>query len=456
MLLRRSALRLHDRGEDVVRLQRALSELGYDVGECDGEFGYVTQDALMQFQREHRLRVDGVAGPQVRAMLFHPELQSTRTVHIVKKDETLTDIARRYGVTVEYLQRSNRLSRRRRLYEGQRLVVRCRTVLGFTERLTNARGIDFVLRRTAQTLTGLSAVHFRMDDSGEWVRTAEPEVLDVCRNRGTGMFAYVHTRGEGGQTAEAFGAFLAAKKRWKPFYDELNEIVRIPDVFAVCVDVGPIRFGDGARFLRWIAGATEIVRAAGLKLYVGIPVFRPGLRGRLGAAELDVRRLARHAHGLILQGHWFTTWGDPLPSLSTLQYNLRRLCRQVPSWKVILGMSLDAYEYDEASRTVRTLSYQQGMALAYTQRQKPAWDDDRAVLSCAWSDADTGAMKELWIAGSGSVEAKIHLVERCRLGGIFLGPLGGEDIRIWQRLPRFLTACRHDRGGMDIRIGMNR
>lgn len=456
MLLRKSALRLHDRGEDVVRLQRALRELGYDVGECDGEFGYLTQDALMQFQREHRLRVDGVAGPQVRAMLFHPELQSTRTVHVVQKGETLTEIARRYGVTVEYLQRSNRLSRRRRLYEGQRLVVRCRMVFGFTDRFTDARGIEFVLRRTASMLTGFSAVQFRLDESGNWVRTADPEALRVCRDRGTGMFALVHTRGEHGPGDDTFGAFLANKKRWKAFFEGLKEIVRIPDVFAVCVDVGPIRFGDGARFSRWIASTAEMVRGGGLKFYVGIPVFRPGMRGRLGAAELDVRRLARHAHGLILQGHWPTTWGEPVPSLATLQHNVRRLCRQVPSWKVMLGMSLDAREYDEASKTVRTFSYQQGMALAYIQRQKPAWDDDKAVLSCAWPDAETGKMKELWIASSGSAEAMVRLVERYHLGGIFLGPLGGEDIRIWQRLPRFLAACRHDRGGMDIRIGMNR
>ena len=197
------------------------------------------------------------------------------------------------------------------LYEGQRLVVRCRTVLGFTDKLVNARGIDFVLRRTGQTLTGLSAVHLRLNDSGEWIRTAETEALDVCRERGVGMFALVHARGEDGQAHKEFGAFLTTKKRWQAFYAALKEIVRIPDVFAVYVDVGPIRFGDGARFLRWIVGAAEIVRAAGLKLYVGIPVFRPGVRGRLGAAELDARQLARHAHGLVLQGHWPTTWGDP-------------------------------------------------------------------------------------------------------------------------------------------------
>lgn len=456
MRLRKLALRRQDQGEDVVRLQRALNELGYDVGECDGEFGYLTQDALMQFQREHRLRVDGIAGSQVRAMLFHPEMQSTRTVHVVSKDESLIDIARRHAVTVEYLQRSNRLSRRRRLYEGQRLILRCRTVLGLTNRFTNARGLDFILRRTGQSLTGLSAINLRINEQGEWDSSFESEALDVCRERGVGAYVVVHTWGEDGQATGGLGAILTSKKKRKELTDDLNKLIRLPEVFAVLIDVGPIRFGDGARFLRWIVGIAQIVRRAGLKLYVGIPVFRPGLRGRLGAAELDIQRLAHYVHGLIVQGHLPTAWGELLPSLSTLQYNLRRLCRKVPSWKILLSMSVGAHEYDAANNRMRALSYQQGMALAYSNRQKPAWDDDKSVLTCAWLDAETEAMKQLWIAGSGSVEAKMRLVERHNLGGILLAPLGGEDPRIWQRLPRFLAACRHDREGVDIRIDMDR
>lgn len=460
MRLRKPALRRQDKGEDVVRLQRALTELGYDVGECDGEFGYLTQDGLRQFQREHRLRVDGIAGPQVRAMLYHPELQSTRTVHVVKRDESLIEVARQYGVTVEYLRRSNRLSRRRRLYEGQRLILRCRTVLAHTDQLVDARGIDFILRRTGQAMTGFGAVHLRLNEQGEGDLTWEAEALEVCQKRRIGTYAVVHTWDEDGHTVGGLGAILSSRQRRAQFYESLKEVVRLPGLFAVLIDSGPVRYGDGARFLRWIAGTAGIVRQARLKLYVSIPVFQPGLRGRLGAADLDAARLARYVDGLVVQGHWPTTWGEPMPSIDTLHYNLRRLRRNVPSWKLLLGLWLGAREHAGSPAGMRNLSYQQGMALAYANRQKPAWNEAKALLSCSWTETETEeetpTPKQLWIAGSRSIEAKLHLIERHNLAGIVLGPLGGEDTRIWQRLPRFLAACQHDRSGVDIRIGKDR
>src|SRR5690606_39693323 len=66
---KRPSLRRGDEGEDVRELQEKLASFGYPVGEIDGRFGYLTEDALMEFQRDHRLRVDGIAGPQVWAAL---------------------------------------------------------------------------------------------------------------------------------------------------------------------------------------------------------------------------------------------------------------------------------------------------------------------------------------------------------------------------------------------------
>ena len=50
------------RGEDVVVLQRSLSELGFDAGRIDGIFGPDTERALKDFQRNAGLTVDGICG----------------------------------------------------------------------------------------------------------------------------------------------------------------------------------------------------------------------------------------------------------------------------------------------------------------------------------------------------------------------------------------------------------
>ena len=51
------------RGDDVADLQRRLGALGFDAGRVDGIFGPDTQRALMEFQRNAGLTVDGVCGP---------------------------------------------------------------------------------------------------------------------------------------------------------------------------------------------------------------------------------------------------------------------------------------------------------------------------------------------------------------------------------------------------------
>jgi hypothetical protein len=56
--------------ENIRRLQRRLLELGYDVRAIDGAFGPRTERAVMAFQRERRLSVDGIVGNETWGALF--------------------------------------------------------------------------------------------------------------------------------------------------------------------------------------------------------------------------------------------------------------------------------------------------------------------------------------------------------------------------------------------------
>ncbi|MGN6738806.1 peptidoglycan-binding protein [Dyella sp.] len=63
-----------DRGAAVTSLQNGLHRLGYTDADgtplmADGDFGRNTQHAVEAFQRDHRLTVDGKAGPQTEAAI---------------------------------------------------------------------------------------------------------------------------------------------------------------------------------------------------------------------------------------------------------------------------------------------------------------------------------------------------------------------------------------------------
>ena len=57
-----ATLRKGDRGDDVKRLQRLLTEHGYACS-ADGVFGSGTEAKVMAFQRDRGLGADGIVGP---------------------------------------------------------------------------------------------------------------------------------------------------------------------------------------------------------------------------------------------------------------------------------------------------------------------------------------------------------------------------------------------------------
>lgn len=64
-----AVLREGSSGADVVKLQQRLTDLGFDPGKVDGDFGPATKTAVTAFQTSQGLAVDGIAGPDTLAAL---------------------------------------------------------------------------------------------------------------------------------------------------------------------------------------------------------------------------------------------------------------------------------------------------------------------------------------------------------------------------------------------------
>jgi len=62
-----------DSGPKVRRVQLTLSNLGYHVGLVDGKFGEILKQAVMKFQENNGLVIDGVVGQQTWDVLNNPD-----------------------------------------------------------------------------------------------------------------------------------------------------------------------------------------------------------------------------------------------------------------------------------------------------------------------------------------------------------------------------------------------
>ncbi len=73
--LKRSPLLLSqgDKGGDVKQIQSNLEQKGYYSGHMDGVFGSLTRLAVLNFQHDHELMIDGIVGPETKAALSNVE-----------------------------------------------------------------------------------------------------------------------------------------------------------------------------------------------------------------------------------------------------------------------------------------------------------------------------------------------------------------------------------------------
>lgn len=66
-------LGLNSHGDEVMKMQERLRELGYLKGKADGFFGPQTEKAVKAFQQKNGLKADGYAGPLTLDLLHAPD-----------------------------------------------------------------------------------------------------------------------------------------------------------------------------------------------------------------------------------------------------------------------------------------------------------------------------------------------------------------------------------------------
>jgi peptidoglycan hydrolase-like protein with peptidoglycan-binding domain len=84
-------------GPEVVALQTSLTALGYWLGEADGRYAHLTEQAVMAFQKANGLARDGIAGPQT----LHALATATRPTPRVVTDGIEIDLEHQVLLVVQ-------------------------------------------------------------------------------------------------------------------------------------------------------------------------------------------------------------------------------------------------------------------------------------------------------------------------------------------------------------------
>jgi g-D-glutamyl-meso-diaminopimelate peptidase len=98
-------LKRGSRGSDVMEIQSLLEKMSYDPGPIDGIFGFQTEEAVRQFQRNYGLIADGIIGANTDRVLEGFLLGYEN--YTIKSGDTFYKIAQKYRISLSILLTAN-------------------------------------------------------------------------------------------------------------------------------------------------------------------------------------------------------------------------------------------------------------------------------------------------------------------------------------------------------------
>lgn len=411
LMLGRRVLKLGSRGSDVGQLQERLKDFGYEPGPVDNIFGYLTQEALEFFQRDYRLKIDGVAGREVFALLNRAELPITRRVHVVQPGETLASIAEQYQVGPEAFFDHYK----KEIYPGQQLVFYDREVWGV---LTDDLAAQDSFAANQELLTG---VFFPVNPEQGIPRFVQ-EI--TCPKIARVVFAEtelisIHT-------------ILTRRKMRREFLQFCRELSAKAD--GLWLDWEQISRVDGYRYFKLLR---TIKKQSGFRRLIITLTGEMPRWNLLGG--IDFAAVSRTADQVVAKLP-LPVYSSPILDKNRFEKLIHRMLNYVPAYKILLIIPVHALIWNEEDPTAQRLSYGEAMAKAYRHGARLETDSEGKPFYRFLHQQKEWMLR---ISTLEQLNQILALANRYNLAGIVLDRIGEEDRRFWARIRNHFCISKH-------------
>lgn len=349
------------------------------------------------------------------------------TLHIVKRDETLSSIARMYDTTAAALAAANQIGDGGKLAVGQALLVPPYGAPGRSI-LVNGYALpgipDMALYGALPYLTFLTPFAYRARADGSLSDLADSALIrQAYANDVAPMMAVSNQKEGGGFDGDIGHVLLTDMAVQETLIQNLLAVLSEKSYMALNVDFEYLPETDGPAYAAFLARLKQRLAPGGYLLSAALaPKTGPEQRGTLYTAH-DYAAIGAICDLVILMTYeWGYTYGPPqaVAPIGPVEQVLAYAVSVMPSRKILMGMPNYGYNWTlpyERSRPARTVALADAPRLAYENFADIRYDQEAQAPYFQFYDSN-GAEHIVWFDDPRSIMARLALVETYDLGGV--------------------------------------
>lgn len=350
------------------------------------------------------------------------------TVHTVRPGDTLSSVAREYGVSLRQLYQNNlALEGRPTIWPGQTLVISFRQEPG-REIGVNAYAYPHInptiLSTTLPFLTYLTPFTYGFTPTGRLVQLDDARLLAAARNARVAPLMHLSTlTQEGGFSNDLAHIALNDNDVQSQLIDNIVITLQEKGYQGLDVDFEYVFPEDATAYAAFLATLTKRLNPLGYPVIAALaPKTSATQRGALYEGHNFAAIGAAVNEVLLMTYEWGYTYGPPMAvaPLPNVRQVVEYALTEIPSEKIWLGVPNYGYDWPlpfvQGRTKATSISSQRAVELARQYRADIQYDERAQSPWFRYTD-EQGIVHEVWFEDARSIQAKLSLIPEYGLTG---------------------------------------
>ena len=348
-------------------------------------------------------------------------------MHTVSRGESLYSIARRYNTTVlAILDENPNISNPSMIYVGQQIIVPTnRNILGMIE--VNGYAYPNInmntLRQTLPNLTYLSIFSYEVRPDGSLQPIPDAPLIESAKAENTSPLMVITNIKEGGSFDSDLAHTILTNEQVQD--NLLNNVVATLEkgYTGVDIDFEYIYPEDRENYNDFLRKVVDRLRPLGYTVSTAVaPKTSANQSGLLYEAHDYAAHGAIVDHVILMTYEWGYLYGPPMAvaPINQVERVVQYATSVIPNDKILLGIPNYGYDWTlpfVRGTAARTISNTEAVNLARQVGARIQYDTQAQAPFFNYYD-NLGRKHVVWFEDARSIEAKLNLVDKYKLGGV--------------------------------------